>query len=580
MKLDLLIRDARILTLDDTRPTARTLGVLHGRIVGLDEEVEHLPAHRVVDAGGATVVPGFNDAHCHTAWFGLTLTQLDVSTAHTVEEVYDAVAAYAATLPEDAWVIGAGLDHNRTGGQYPHRDALDRAAGGRPVWLKHTSGHACVVSTPVLRLAGVLDPSFTDPDGGVVSRDERGRPDGLLEETAQRLVQRHVLPYPVETVADAVDAATRHYLTEGITSFTEAGIGGGWIGHTPVELAAYQLARETGRLHARAQLMAASDVLHPLVSHADDPIDFGLDLGMRTGFGDDLLSLGPVKIFLDGSLLGRTAAVSEPFCGCPHNEAEARNPNGYFQSDADAMTETVVAAHRAGWTVAAHAIGDRAVDLALDAFERAHRELPRPGVRHRVEHAGVVRPDQLRRFAALGAVPVPQHNFLPAFGDAMAASLGPERTAWSYRLRSLLDLGLPVPGSSDRPVAPGAPLPAIQAMVQRLTASGAAYGPEERVPALDALRAWTDGSARATGFAGRKGRLAPGYLADLAVLDADPLRTDPDRIGAIQVLATVVGGDPAHDPHGLATPLAPRTPAPPVSPSPQGHQALRPQENV
>ncbi|MGW8886892.1 amidohydrolase [Streptomyces sp. NPDC055749] len=554
MKLDLLIRDARILTLDDTRPTAHALGALHGRIVGLDEEVEHLPAHRVIDAGGATVVPGFNDAHCHTAWFGLTLTQLDVSTARTVDEVYDAVAAYAATLPDDAWVIGAGLDHTRTGGHYPHRDALDRAAGGRPVWLKHTSGHACVVNTTVLRLAGVLDPFFTDPDGGVVSRDEQGRPDGLLEETAQRLVQRHVLPYPVETVADAVDAATRHYLTEGITSFTEAGIGGGWIGHTPVEIAAYQLARDTGRLHTRAQLMAASDVLHPLVSHADDTIDFGLDLGIRTGFGDDRLSLGPVKIFLDGSLLGRTAAVSEPFCGCPHNEAEARNPNGYFQSDADAMTETVVAAHRAGWTVAAHAIGDRAVDLALDAFERAHRELPRPGVHHRVEHAGVVRPDQLHRFASLGAVPVPQHNFLPAFGDAMAASLGPERTAWSYRLRSLLDLGLPVPGSSDRPVAPGAPLPAIQAMVQRLTASGAPYGPDERVPALDALRAWTEGSARATGFGDRKGRLAPGYLADLTVLDADPLRTDPDRIGAIQVLATVVGGDPVHDPHGLTTP--------------------------
>ncbi|MFF1911254.1 amidohydrolase [Streptomyces sp. NPDC058239] len=580
MKLDLLVRNANILTLDDARPTARTLGALHGRIVGLDEEVEHLPAARVIDAGGATVVPGFNDAHCHTAWFGLTLTQLDVSGARTVDEVYDAVAEYAATLPGDAWVIGAGLDHNRTGGRYPHRDALDRAAGGRRVWLKHTSGHACVVNTPVLRLAGILAGGFTDPDGGVVSRDEDGRPDGLLEETAQRLVQRHVLPYPVETVADAVGAATRHYLTEGITSFTEAGIGGGWIGHTPVELAAYQLARDTGRLHTRAQLMAASDVLHPLVSHIDDGIGLGLDLGMRTGFGDDRLSLGPVKIFLDGSLLGRTAAVTEPFCGCPHNEAEAANPTGYLQNDADAMTETVVAAHRSGWTVAAHAIGDRAVDLALDAFTRAQRELPRPGVHHRIEHAGVVRPDQLGRFAELGVIPVPQHNFLPAFGDAMAESLGAQRTAWSYRLRSLLDLGLPVPGSSDRPVAPGAPLPAIQAMVQRRTGSGAVYGPDERVPVLDALRAWTEGSARATGFGGRKGRLVPGQLADLTILDADPLRTDPDRIGSLQVLATVVDGDPVHDPHGLAAQAAPLTPVQPVPPSPQGHQALRPQENV
>lgn len=162
-----------------------------------------------------------------------------------------------------------------------------------------------------------------------------------------------------------------------------------------------------------------------------------------------------------------------------------------------------------------------------------------------------MRPDQLSRFAELRVVPVPQHNFLYAFGDAMAAALGPERTPWSYRLRSLLDLGIVVPGSSDRPVAPGAPLPAMQSMVERLTETGAAYGADESVTALAALRAWTVGSAHATGHGDRKGALRPGHLADFTVLDADPTRVSPDRIGAIRILATSVGGTVAHDPLGL-----------------------------
>jgi predicted amidohydrolase YtcJ len=549
MRLDLIVRDANVLTMDGGRPAARSLGVLHGRVVGLDEEIEGLEADRVLHADGATVVPGFHDAHCHTAWFGLTLSQLDLAGARSLDDVYDAVARHARTLPEGAWVVGAGLDHHKAGGVPPHREALDRAGGGRPVWLKHTSGHACYVSSEVLARAGALDPGFEAPEGGVVVRDGDGRPTGLLEETAQRLVQDQVLPYPAETVADALDAATRRYLAEGVTSFTEAGIGGGWIGQTPVELAAYQLASDTGRLHARAQVMVASDALHPLTAHPGDGITAGLDLGLRTGLGDDRLSIGPVKIFLDGSLLGRTAAVTEPFCGC-HPGGGAPG-TGYFQNDPDAMTELVVAAHRGGWSVAAHAIGDRAVDLALDAYARAQREHPRTGVIHRVEHAGIVRPEQLKRFAGLGVVPVPQLNFLPAFGEAMAAALGPERAGRLYRMRSFLDAGLTVPGSSDRPVAPGAPLPAIEAMVRRLTDSGAPFVEDERVSAQTALRAWTVGSAQATGTAHSRGSLTPGLLADMAVLDADPLATEPEHIGSTGVLATLVGGEAAHDPHGL-----------------------------
>jgi len=286
------------------------------------------------------------------------------------------------------------------------------------------------------------------------------------------------------------------------------------------------------------ELMVASDTLHAVTAHPDDGIDVGLDLGLRTGFGDDRLRLGPMKIWLDGSLIGRTAALSAPFCD--HGTA-------VYQADPDQMRRLVVDAHRAGWRVAAHAIGDEAVDLALDTFAEAGRRSPRGDVRHRIEHAGVVRPDQLARFADLGVVPVPQPRFLYAVGDTMAAAVGPERVDWLYRHRSFLDTGLRVPGSSDRPVAPGAPLLGMQSMVERLSSGGAVIGADERVSAAQALRAYTIDEAWASHDEHSRGSVSPGKVADLALLTDDPRRVDADRIGAIGVLATLLGGAPVHD---------------------------------
>ncbi|GAA2468339.1 amidohydrolase [Streptomyces macrosporus] len=536
--LDLKLVNARVRTVDDDHPRAHSLGVLHGRVVGLDETVADLPARTTVDCRGAVVVPGFGDAHNHMAWFGQSLDELDLSGARTLEAVYDAVARRAAALPADAWVVGSGYDDTVMGG-HPYREALDRAGGGRPVWLKHRSGHMCAVSGEVLRLAGVLDGTAAEPEGGVVVRDASGAPTGLLQERAQSLVTGLVMPYPVAELADAIGRASAVYAAEGLTHVTEAGIGRGLIGRSPVEAAAYQLARERGTLRTRVELMVAADNLHPLDAHADDGITTGIDLGLRSGFGDDRLRLGPMKIWLDGSLIGRTATVTEPFCGHDH-------ATGVYQNDPDEMRRLVVAAHRAGWRVAAHAIGDAAVDLALDAFDEARRTTPRPGVRHRIEHSGVVRPDQLKRYAELEVTPVPQAHFLYAVGDTMAEALGPERTPWMYRHKSFLDHGLRVPGSSDRPVAPGAPLLGMQSMVERLSRDGVVLGPDERVTAEQALRAYTIDAAWAGHDEDRRGSLTPGKLADLVLLSDDPVETDSSRIGAIDVLATFVAGECVH----------------------------------
>ncbi|MFE3449512.1 amidohydrolase [Nonomuraea sp. NPDC059194] len=542
--LDLKLRNARVRTVDDRHPRARTIGVFAGRVVGLDDLVEDLPARTTLDCSGAVVVPGFGDAHNHMAWFGQSLGELDLADAATLDQAYEAVARRAAALPADAWVVGSGYD-DTVMGAHPHRDGLDRAAGGRPVWLKHRSGHMCVVSSEVLRLAGVLDGAAEEPDGGVVVRDPDGTPTGLLQERAQSLVSALVMPYPVAELADAVSRASAVYAAEGLTHVVEAGIGLGLIGRSPVEAAAYQLARERGTLRTRVELMVAADNMHALRAHADDSITTGLDLGLRTGFGDDRLRLGPMKIWLDGSLIGRTAAVSQPFCG--HDHAV-----GVYQNDPDDMRRLIVQAHRAGWRVAAHAIGDSAVDLALDAFAQAQRSMPRADVRHRIEHSAVVRPDQLDRYAELGVVPVPQARFLYAVGDTMAQALGPDRTLWMYRHRSFLDRGIRVPGSSDRPVAPGAPLLGMQSMVERLSSTGAVLAPDERVSSEQALRAYTLDAAWASHDEDRRGSLSPGKCADFVLLSDDPVEVASDRIGAIKVIATFVDGVCVHGADAIA----------------------------
>lgn len=532
--LDLKLTHARVRTLDDTHPHATTVGIVGGRVLGLDDDVAELPARTEVDCQGATLVPGFSDAHNHMAWFGQSLGELPLENAATLDELYDAVAAKATTLGEDDWIVGSGYDDTVLGA-HPDRHALDRAAQGRPVWLKHRSGHMCTVNSAVLRLAGAEN--APDPEGGVIVRDAHGTATGLLQERAQELVTTLVMPYPVDELADALGRASRVYAAEGLTHVVEAGIGHGLVGRSPVEAAAYQRARDLRILLPRVELMVAADNLHPLAAHPDDAVTTGIDLGLRTGFGDDRLRLGPMKIWLDGSLIGRTAAVTEPLCGHGH---------GVYQNPPEQMRDLVVAAHGSGWRVAAHAIGDDAIDLALDAFEEAQRRHPRPDVRHRVEHAGIVRPDQLPRMAALGVVPVPQPRFLHSVGDAMATSLGPDRVPWLYRHRSFLDHGIRVPGSSDRPVAPGAPLLGMESMVERTTSGGAVLAPDERVTPEQALRAYTLDAAWASHDEGRRGSLTPGKLADLVMLDRDPVETADQGIGSIDVLATLVDGHPVH----------------------------------
>jgi predicted amidohydrolase YtcJ len=283
------------------------------------------------------------------------------------------------------------------------------------------------------------------------------------------------------------------------------------------------------------------------VAHGDDGVATGLDLGIHTGFGDEWLSLGAMKIWVDGSGLGHTAATT----------GRDGTVRGAFDNDPAILRQSIIDGHRAGWQVAAHAIGDAALDLVLDALDEAERGGPFPArggtvPRHRIEHGVRIRTDQIGRLARSGMSVVTQPCFIDDFGDPLLQQYrGRPGVGDYFRMRSLMAAGVSVVGSSDRPVAAGSPLRAMQQMVERSTADGAVFGADERLTPGEALASYTVAGARAAHSEGRWGSLAPRLMADLVVLDDDPTTVDVARIGSIGVVATVVGGRAAHDPGAL-----------------------------
>ena len=522
--------------MDSARPTASRMGVLHGRIVGLDEELEGVTADRTVDLGGQPVLPGFHDAHHHLSLTGARLAAIDLRPGriHSLDELYRAIEKYSEAHPEETWIRGAGYDQNFLE-DHPTAEGLDRASGGRPVIVEHVSGHMLVASAKAFAVAGYDDlREVPEVPGGGIPRDADGRALGLLQEQAMQMIYALVRPMPLDEVQRNLDLASRHALAYGLTSVTEPGIGAtDMIGNSPVDFHSYQAAVESGVLGVRVTLMPFISTLHD-IDRMDDW--FGLDLGIRTGLGDDLLRVGPVKVVSDGSFIGRSAAMHRCYLG------EADNA-GVMLFDPERLEDFIVRAHASGWTVATHAIGDRAADHVLDAIEAAQRRLPRPNVRHRIEHFALATDERIRRAAELGVIPVPQGVFISDFGDGMAAAVDAEFRDQIYRVKSLADAGIVLNGSSDSPVSDANPLTSIRDMVLRLTGSGEVLGQRERITVEDAVRAYTYGSAYAVGQEYDKGTLAAGKLADFITLTDDLLTIDPERITDQKVTGTIVGGE-------------------------------------
>lgn len=524
--IDLLITNANGITMSPDQPAASAVAVRGEEIVWVGDSTDataHLPqAAKTIDLGGATLLPGFNEAHNHLMLLGHWLSQIDCSypTVSSITEIVAAVADAAERTPEGQWIEGRGYDDNKlVERRHITRWELDAVAPYHPVSIRNASGHMSVVNSAALRL-GNIDRNTENPQGGHIMRDESGEPTGLLQEQAQSLLPLSFIPQDPEILRACLQLAGAAYLAAGVTSAQEAGI------FTTPEFGVYQNAWHDGILPLRTYMMIRTQFLEALEK-----------LGFHTGFGDNRLKVGSLKIMGDGSLIGRTAAVSQPFLADPRPD----NLGLMMMPDED-LYDLIWRGHRNGWQVAIHAIGDRAIELCLNGFQKAQERLPRADTRHRLEHCGILRPDLIQRMKELGVLAIPQPPFILEFGDGFLRHLGQERAQLTYAMQTLIKEGIHVAGSSDSPVSSYQPLIGIKTAVTEKTASGADFAPNEALSVEQALALYTTAGAYASFDEKIKGQIKPGMLADFAILRDDPRAVEPETIDQIPVLATISGG--------------------------------------
>ena len=513
-------------------PEAEAIAMADGRILatGSADAIAALagPDTQIRDLAGRLAVPGLNDAHMHLLPYGLAMAEVDLRprAAPTLEALLGALRERAAITPAGDWVSGRGYDHFQLDvKRHPTREELDAACPDHPCYIVRTDGHLAVANTRALALAGIGE-NTPSPEGGLIERRD-GRLTGLVAETAREPIIAVMPRTTPEDMVTAIERGGQDLLAHGITSVREAAIGlrDGWG-----EMEAYRTAHATGRLPVRVWGTVMGDKGRSILDRCRDE-------GLVTGVGDDMFRIGGVKIFTDGSAGGRTAAMTWPYLGGdPADKGLLCIPD-----DAE-VAQMVLEAHRAGYTMAIHAIGDAAIDQVLDAYAAALADTPDPDRRHRIEHCGWLRPDQMDRMAQMRVLPVPQPTFIYYFGDLYLSVAPAEKVHASHPMRTWIDRGLEPSASTDCPVTEIAPLPNIYTMVTRRTDRGTEIGPEHRLSVEEALHAYTYASAYAEKAETVKGRLVAGQLADVAVFDRDFLAGPPEAIPQARCDLTVLGG--------------------------------------
>ena len=522
---DLVVINARVYTADDARPLVEAFAVRDGKVVfvGSNREAQFLrgPSTRTFDAAGKTIIPGMVDAHAHFGGLATTLRTVDLTGTRSYDEVIARVAERAGTLPKGSWVLGRGWDQNAWGDtRFPTHDKLSAAVPDHPVILTRVDGHAGLANAAAMRLASLA--SKSDPDGGRILRDDRNQPTGVLIDRAQGLVGSLVPNPSREETRKSLHDAIALMHRWGLVGIHDAG-----ASRDMIDL--YEEMGRAGELDLR---------LYAMISDDSAALKHYFAMGPRSSLYGGHLWVRSVKLYADGAMGSRGAALLEPY-------SDDANNTGLLLSAPEHIRSVAERGLAAGFQINTHAIGDRGNRVVLDAYEAALRTVPVADHRFRVEHAQILHYDDIPRFAELGVIPSMQASHQTSDMYWIGKRLGSTRLFGAYAWKSLLETGVVVPNGSDFPVEKVNPLISFHASVARQDGNNWPAGgwfPEQKMSREDALRSMTIWPAYAAFQEKEMGSITPGKFADFVVLDQDIMRVPAEIILKTNVLSTFLGG--------------------------------------
>lgn len=527
---DLVVRNANIVTMDDSGRVAQAMAVRDGGILSVGSEADIAPCvsarTRVLDLNGKTVLPGLIDVHTHALEWAKGILRDEIDSTFpkvgSVRDIVELVRRRAAATAPGAWILGFGWDDSKLSERrYVTREDLDAVSPQHPVYLVHVSGHLAVANSVALKLAAITRDT-PDPNGGVIEKDARGEPTGIVKDTAMNLVARLLPGDPPDLAKRAAQVVSEKALEVGLTSIHDI-----WV--SPQDMRGYQDAYQQGSLKVRVQMV-------PGVRNVEDARKLAAQ-GLHTGFGDAQLRLGAVKLFADGGMGARTIAIYEPpVAGEPNNY-------GLLLWKSEDLQEAHKILAQAGWQIVTHAIGDRAIDQVLDSYQATISALKLEGPRLRIAHCGISTPAIQKRLQELKVIADGNPAFVYWIGSWFL-KYGSERVRWSYPGKSYFDNGIIAGAGSDVGVTPLSPWWGLwAAVVRQEMSSGAVLAPEERLSVRQALQLYTRNGAYIGFEEKKKGSLEPGKFADFIVIDRDVLTVPSAELKEVKVLQTFVGGE-------------------------------------